>query len=445
MSATRSIPLTALALAVGLMAHGTTSAQDHSQHRMPAVQDHSQHQPAKKPAARKKAKAPVAAKPASTAHAGHAGHSASTAAKAPANAVAKPAKRKAATPAPAPHAGHAGAAVARPTTKPAAAKPAATETAVDAHAGMDHAAMGHTMPMAPAQASAAAAAPTAGMEHGTTHAPMTEMDHAAMGHEMPLAPPPPAEMDHAAMGHTAPAAPGHPLTPIPTLTDADRAAAFPDLHRHMEHAPEVNSYVLFNRLEAWNAEHGTGQAWEGLAWIGTDLDRLWLRSEGERLGGHTESADLEVLYGRSVAPWWDVVAGIKHDFKPGPSRTWAAFGVQGLSPYKFEVQATAYVAESGHTAANFEAEYETLLTNRLILQPLVEVSVFGQSDERRGIGSGLSTVEAGLRLRYEFTRKFAPYIGVVRERAFGGTADFRRAEGEDIDDTRFVAGLRIWF
>ena len=170
-----------------------------------------------------------------------------------------------------------------------------------------------------------------------------------------------------------------------------------------------------------------------------------MRSEGERLGGHTESADLEVLYGRSVAPWWDVVAGIKHDFKPGPSRTWAAFGVQGLSPYKFEVQATAYVAESGHTAANVEVEYETLLTNRLILQSLVEVNVFGQSDERRGIGSGLSTAEAGLRLRYEFTRKFAPYIGVVRERAFGGTADFRRAEGEDIDDTRFVAGLRIWF
>ena len=447
MSATRSIPLTALALAVGLMTHGTTSAQDHSQHRMPAMQDHSQHQPARKPAAKKKAKAPVAAKPASTSHQGHAGHSAPAAVKVPANAAAKPAKKKAATPAPSPHAGHGGAPVARPTAKPAVVKPAASDAAADAHAEMDHAAMGHTMPMAPppGQAPAAAAAPTAGMEHGATDAPVTEMDHAAMGHDMPTSASPPAEMDHAAMGHTAPTAPDQPLTPIPTLTDADRAAAFPDLQRHMEHAPEVNHYVLLNRLEAWDAEHGTGQAWEGLAWIGTDLDRVWLRSEGERSGGHTESADLEVLYGRSVSPWWDVVAGVKHDFQPGPSQTWAAFGVQGLSPYKFEVQATAYVGDSGRTAANVEVEYETLLTNRLILQSVVEMDLYGQDDPRRGIGSGLSTAEAGLRLRYEFTRKFAPYIGVAHERTYGGTADLRRAEGEDSNDTRVVAGVRIWF
>ncbi|HEY5613958.1 MAG TPA: copper resistance protein B [Lysobacter sp.] len=416
MSATRSNPLTALALAVGLMAHGTTSAQDHSQHQMPAVQDHSQHQPAKKPAAKKKAKAPVAAKPASTSNAGHAAHPTPAAAKAPAKAVAKPAKKKAAA-APSPHARHGGAPVAEPTAKPSAKK-----TTTDPHAGMDHAA-----------------------NHGASDVPMAEMDHAAMGHDMPISAAPAAEMDHAAMGHGTPVAPDQPLTPIPALTDADRAAAFPDLQRHMEHAPEVNSYVLFNRLEAWDADRGTGQAWEALAWIGTDLDRVWLRSEGERAGGHTEAADVEVLYGRSVSPWWDVVAGIRHDFQPGPSRTWAAFGVQGLSPYKFEVQATAYVGGSGQTAANFEVEYETLLTNRLILQPLVEVNLFGQNDERRGIGSGISTIEAGLRLRYEFTRRFAPYIGVVRERALGRTADFRRDDGEDIDDTHVVAGVRIWF
>jgi len=139
------------------------------------------------------------------------------------------------------------------------------------------------------------------------------------------------------------------------------------------------------------------------------------------------------------------VAGVKHDFQPGTSQTWAAFGVQGLSPYKFEVQATAYVGESGRTAANFEVEYETLLTNRLVLQSVVEMDLYGKDDPRRGIGSGLSTAEAGLRLRYEFTRRFAPYIGVVHERAYGGTADFRRAEGEDTNDTRVVAGVRIWF
>lgn len=327
-----------------------------------------------------------------------------------------------------------------PVRKKTAAKPAIKPASTAAHGAHGAA----TVPKAkPSAAPAVDAAMDPDMPMPATRA--EPVDHAAMGHDMGTMPGEAAQpMDHSTMaGMTM--APTEPITPIPVLTDADRAAAFPELQRHMEHASEVNSYVLFNRLEAWNADHGTGHAWEGQAWIGTDLDRVWLRSEGERAGGHTESADLEVLYGRSVSTWWDVVAGIKHDFKPGPSQTWAAFGVQGLSPYKFEVQATAYVGESGQTAANFEAEYETLLTNRLILQSLVEVDLFGQNDEHRGIGSGLSKGEVGLRLRYEFTRRFAPYIGVVRERAFGGTADFRRAEGEDIDDTRLVAGLRIWF
>ena len=380
------------AVALATLPPGVSAQEmDHSKMQMPAEK------PAvAKPSARKKAVAKPAVKPASTGT--HEGHGATTLSK----------------PKPVP-------------VMDAARDPDMPIPATQADP-VDHSAMGHDMPMP------------------TNTVPQAEpIDHSAMGHDMGTMPGEPAlPMDHSAMaGMTI--APTEPITPIPVLTDADRAAAFPDLQRHMEHAPEVNSYVLFNRLEAWDTDHGTGQAWEGQAWIGTDLNRVWLRSEGERAGGHTESADLEVLYGRSVSTWWDVVAGIKHDFKPGPSQTWAAFGVQGLSPYKFEVQATAYVGESGQTAANFEAEYETLLTNRLILQSLVEVNLFGQNDERRGIGSGLSTVEAGLRLRYEFTRKFAPYIGVVRERAFGGTADFRRAEGEDIDDTRLVAGLRIWF
>ena len=327
-----------------------------------------------------------------------------------------------------------------PVRKKTAAKPAIKPASTAAHGAHGAA----TVPKAkPSAAPAVDAAMDPDMPMPATQ--VEPVDHSAMGHDMGTMPSEPAQpMDHSAMaGMTM--APTEPITPIPLVTQADRAAAFPDLQRHMEHAPEVNSYVLFNRLEAWDTDHGTGQAWKGQAWIGTDLNRVWLRSEGERVGGRTESADVELLYGRSIARWWDVVAGIRHDFKPGASQDFAAIGVIGLAPYKFEVEATAYIGQSGQTAARFEAEYETLLTNRLILQPLVEVNLFGQNDERRGIGSGLSTVEAGLRLRYEFTRKFAPYIGVVRERAFGGTADFRRAEGEDIDDTRFVAGLRIWF
>lgn len=302
----------------------------------------------------------------------------------------------------------------KPQTKPAA-KP--TQSATE----MDHAAMGHAVPSQDAN----------------------PLDHSAMGHDIPAATEEP--VDHAAMGHAMPRAADQPITPIPVLTDADRAAAIPPPNDHPVHDSAVHSFVLFNRLEAFDADEGNGMEWEGQAWIGTDRNKLWLRSEGERVGGHTEAADIEVLYGRPISPWWDVVAGVRHDFQPGGSQNFAAIGVQGMAPYKFEVEATAYVGESGQTAASIEAEYETLLTNRLILQPLVEATFHGKDDERRGVGSGLGTVEAGLRLRYEFTRQFAPYIGVVREKAFGRTADYRREEGEAVDDTRVVAGLRIWF
>lgn len=240
-------------------------------------------------------------------------------------------------------------------------------------------------------------------------------------------------------------APAEPVTPIPGITDADRAAAVPPPPDHAVHDNGIYSYLLFNRLEGRDADPGTGLAWEGSGWIGTDRDRLWLRSEGEQLEGGLHSADLEALYGHAISPWWDLVAGIRHDFKPGASRDFFAIGVIGLTPYKFEVSATAYIGPSGQGEARIEAEYDVLLGNRLILQPQVEVNVFGRDDARRGIGSGLGTVETGLRLRYEFTRRFAPYVGVVHERAFGRTADLRRAGGESAGDTRLVVGLRTWF
>ena len=252
--------------------------------------------------------------------------------------------------------------------------------------------------------------------------------------------------EHAAMGHCTPAAAtAAPREAIPVLTDADRAAAFAPLHAGHAHGTGIHSKIQFKRLEAWDADPGSGQAWEGRAWFGGDLRRLWLRSEGERIGGSTHGADLEVLYGQATGPWWDLLAGLRHDFSPGPSRTWAAIGVQGLAPYKFEVSATAYVGSGGHTAFNAEVEYELLFTSRLILQPLLEVELHGRDDPQRGIGSGLSTMEAGLRLRYEVTRQFAPYLGLVHERSFGGTADLRRLHDEPVRDTRWVAGLRVWF
>lgn len=314
----------------------------------------------------------------------------------------------------------------QPVVAPAAAEAKAPDHSAMDHSRMDHSQMGHATAQDPPTQSSAASEPA---DH-------SRMDHSAMDH---------SQMDHSKMGHSGAPPASEPREPIPTPTEADRAAAFPPVSHHMRHAPAVNSYFVLNRLEAVEVEHGSAQAWEGQAWIGTDTDRLWLRSEGEREHGRTESADLEVLYGRAISPWWDLVAGLKHDFAPAGSQNWAAIGVQGLSPYKFEVAATAYVGESGRTALNLEAEYELLLTNRLILQPLVEVDLSGRDDPQRGIGSGLSSIEAGLRLRYEISRRFAPYVGVSWERAFGGTADYRRDAGEQVEDTRLVAGLRLWF
>jgi copper resistance protein B len=251
--------------------------------------------------------------------------------------------------------------------------------------------------------------------------------------------------DHAAMGHGAASAPTQPHTPIPPVSESDRAAAWAPLQTHAMHDTALYGQVLFDRFEGFDGDHGNGLEWEGQAWYGSDLNKLWLRSEGERTSGELESGELEVLYGRALSPWWEGMIGIRHDFKPGASQDFLAFGASGTAPYKIEIEATAYFGESGQTAARVEFEYEALLSQRWILQPVMELNLHGKDDQRRGIGSGLSTIETGLRLRYEINRQFAPYLGVTRERAFGHTADFRREEGEGVDDTRAVFGVRFWF
>lgn len=271
-----------------------------------------------------------------------------------------------------------------------------------------------------------------------------EMDHAGMHHSMAVKPSAPVPTpDPSALADPSLAA-GEPVTPVPALTDADRAAAFPVLSRHMEHTSPVNRYVLLDQLE-WQDAAGSAQAWDATGWIGTDLNRLWLRSEGEREHGRTDSAFAEALYGRAISPWWDLLIGVRNDFRPGPERTWAAVGVQGLAPYKFDIEATAYLGESGRTFARVEAGYDLLLSNRLIVQPQLEAEWYGENDRRRRIGAGLSSIELGLRLRYEWRREFAPYLGVVWSRKFGDSADFTRADGDRVEDTRLVAGIRIWF
>ncbi|MBJ2212952.1 MULTISPECIES: copper resistance protein B [Pseudomonas] len=233
-------------------------------------------------------------------------------------------------------------------------------------------------------------------------------------------------------------------TPIPALTDADRAAVYNAPGGHQVHDSGVNAMLLINQLE-WQGGDGNAQSWDIKGWVGGDIDRLWLRSEGERSAGRTESAEAQALWGRAISPWWDLVGGVRQDFKPGASQTWAAFGLQGMALYNFEAEATLFVGESGHTAARLEGDYDILLTNRLILQPTAELNFYAQNDPQRGVGSGLAESELGLRLRYEVRREFAPYVGLSWNRIYGQTAQYARDEGEDVNQLHWVVGVRLWF
>jgi copper resistance protein B len=200
---------------------------------------------------------------------------------------------------------------------------------------------------------------------------------------------------------------------------------------HSMHEQHVVSFVQFDRLEAFDG----GEAWSGHAWIGTDEHRVWIRSEGERENGLLASADLELMYARPLSRWWDVGIGLRHDFKPGEAQDFLAVGVQGTAPYKIEVQATAYLG-ADQAALRVEAAYDTLFTNRWILQSRVETNLYAKDDASRGIDAGAGDAALGFRLRYEITRQFAPYVGVEQVWDFG--------RGNE-SDTRIVAGLRAWF
>ncbi|MGL6162199.1 copper resistance protein B [Microbulbifer sp.] len=202
--------------------------------------------------------------------------------------------------------------------------------------------------------------------------------------------------------------------------------------------------VMLDQLELREED---SDALKGHLWFGGNRDKLWLKGEWEREDGEAENAELQALYSRAVAPFWDLQMGLRHDFRleDGPSRTWAAIGLQGLAPYFFEVDAALFIGEGGDSAMRFEAEYEMLFTQRLILSPEIELDFYGQNDPATNTGSGLSDMEAGLRLRYEITRQFAPYIGVHYEKKFGEAASFARADGESVSETTWVIGLRAWF
>lgn len=234
-------------------------------------------------------------------------------------------------------------------------------------------------------------------------------------------------------------------TPVPPLTDEDRKAVFTGGHLHDMGDKEINYLFLLDNLEWQNGNDGGVLNWNGTGWVGGDIDRLWLRSEGRRTEKGLEDAEVQALWGHSISPWWDVVGGVRHNFKPGKSQTWGAIGIQGLALYNFETQATAFVGQSGQTSVRLEGTYDFLITNRLILQPSLELNVYGKSDAAREQGAGLANSSLGLRLRYEVDRQFSPYIGVTWDRSYGNTARFVEQEGGRRNEVSFVAGVRVWF
>ena len=212
-----------------------------------------------------------------------------------------------------------------------------------------------------------------------------------------------------------------------------------------ESGGQTSWLILGERLESRLHEGEASAVWEGQGWIGKDLRRLWVKTEGHIEDGDTEEGELQLLYSRAVSPFWDIQAGLRHDFAPDPSRNYAVLGLQGLAPYWFELDAAAFLSEEGDASARLEAEYELRFTQRLILQPRAEFNYAFHEDPEIALGKGMSGVHLGLRLRYELRREFAPYIGVEWERAYGGSADFLRRAGEPRERFSFIAGIRFWY
>jgi copper resistance protein B len=373
----------AASAAIALVLASPAAAQDHSMHGMPGMS---------MPAAAKKASAKS---------------------KAPVNRPTQPASTPA-TPAASPH----------------------DHSAMPGMQTMDHGSMpGMQMP---------AASPSA-----DAMPDMTGDEHA--GHSMPGMPPAPNTAQPAATGTDLPAgdAPA-PAPPMDHYADRFFSKAEMDRGRHIMMTDEGGGrtyyQVMFNLAEYQARKGRDGYRWDGEAWFGGDINRLTLKTEGEgafREG--VESAEIQALYSRAIGPYFNLQAGVRHDFHPGPSRTYATVGFEGLAPYWFEVEGALFLSDKGDLLGRLEGYYDQRITQRLILQPRVEFNLAAQDVPENRIGSGLSNAELGLRLRYEFAREFAPYIGVSYDRKLGDTARFARLAGEDVSNTSFVMGVRFWF
>lgn len=324
--------------------------------------------------------------------------------------------------------------------------------ATPATAQMDHSAHGahggHEPAAAPAQMDHSA--------HGG-HEPAAapeQMDHSAHGDHGSHAPPPAPADPHA--GHDMSSAPETGPAPVgeapPAATDWAADALFPAgrmkaVREQMlaEHGGASFSQIMFNIAEIAPRRGVDRYRWDGEGWFGGDIDRLVVKSEGEGgFGRKLETAEAQILYSHAIDAYWNLQAGARQDFGEGPSRSYATIGVEGLAPYWFEVEGALFLSDKGRLFGRIEAYYDQRLTQRLVLQPRIEANLSAQHAPADRLGAGLTDVELGLRLRYEITREFAPYVGVSHERRVGRSARLARAAGDAPRSTAFIAGVRFW-
>ncbi|CAA0088841.1 Copper resistance protein B [Zhongshania aliphaticivorans] len=210
-------------------------------------------------------------------------------------------------------------------------------------------------------------------------------------------------------------------------------------------ADPLVSLLTLDQLERQNEDENNSTNWKASAWVGKDLHKLWFKTEGELHRGNIENSEFQLTLSRAVSPFWDIHAGWRSDDKPTKNRHWFAVGLQGLAPYFFDTSLTFYIGKDGETAFRVDTEYDLLITQKLILSPSLELNLYGRNDSESRTGSGLSNLEAGLRLRYEIRREFAPYIGVNYDKKIGKTAEYRQNDGLKNEALSWVFGITCWY
>ena len=256
----------------------------------------------------------------------------------------------------------------------------------------------------------------------------------------------PAFAQHAGHGGAAAGGDGDPpWSQADAYWDADAMAAARAQGRH-EMGGMKQTMFKADRLEWRDGDGADALLWDGDAWHGGDIDKIWFKSEGEYSfdEGELEDAEVQALWSHAISAYWDVQAGLRQEFEPD-GKTHAVLGVQGLAPYWFEVDAAAFVSTDGDLTARAEVEYDLRLTQRLILQPRAELELSAQEVADREIGTGFTGAAAGVRLRYEIAREVAPYVGVEWTGALGETARMIEAAGVDDERVSVVAGVRMWW